>query len=149
MFFRGRTTRNLDPKGRVMLSPEFREIVCATDSQGRLVLSTYDDCLVGFPMPEWADFEAKIMTARNPSRILRDFKRLVVGGAEIITLDAQGRARLSREHMQYAKIDREAVIVGQGKRFEIWSPASLAPVLNQNFDQAIEELAETGIDFGF
>ena len=149
MFFRGRTLRTLDLKGRIMLPPDFRDAVCSADGQGRCALTTYDGCVVGFPMPEWLEFEAKIASIRNPTRLVRDFRRLVLGGAEIVGLDAHGRLRLSREHMQYGHIGREAVIVGQGRRFEIWSPASLAPVLDQNFDNVTEELGDTGIDFGF
>lgn len=132
-----------------MLPPEFREILLSRSSEGRLVLTTYDGCAVAFPLPEWEDFEHKLNRLKNPLRSVRDFRRLVLGGAEEMAVDAQGRIRLSREHAAYAGIEREAVIVGQGPRFEIWSPARLAPVLEQNFDDVAAAIAETGIDFAF
>lgn len=149
MYFRGRLHRSPDPKGRLVLPPEFREVLISRSSEGRAVLTTYDDCIVGFPLPDWEEFEDKMNRIKNPPRSVRDFRRLVLGGAEEMALDGHGRVRLSREHMQYAGIEREATLVGQGPRFEIWSPARLAPVLAQNFDDVAQAMAETGIDFGF
>lgn len=149
MFFRGRTQRSLDPKGRVMLSPEFREILAARGSAGRVVLTTYDDCVVAIPLPDWQEAEERLSRMKNASRKVRDFRRLVLGGAEEAVLDAQGRIRLSKEHMAYAGIQGEAYIVGQGGSFEIWAPDRLQPVLTQDFDDVAEAIAETGIDFGF
>ena len=149
MYFRGRILRNPDPKGRLMIPPEFREVLASRGSEDKVVLTTYDGCAVGFPLPDWEEFERKLNEIKNAPRNVRDFRRLVLGGAEEIVIDAHGRIRLSREHMTYAGIEREATLVGQGPRFEIWSPERLAPVLNQNFDDVAQAIAETGIDFGF
>lgn len=132
-----------------MLPPDFREILNSRSPEGRVVMTTYDDCVVAFPMPDWEEFEHKMNSIKNAPRSVRDFRRLVLGGAEAMTLDAQGRVRLSREHLSYAGINGEATVVGQGPRFEIWSPQRLAPVLEQNFDDVARAIAETGLDFGF
>ncbi len=149
MYFRGRMSRSLDPKGRLMLPPEFREILLARSPQGRVVFTTYDGCVVGFPLPDWEDFEAKMNSIKVAPLNVRNFRRVVLGGAEEILPDAQGRVRLSREHAEYAGIDRDIIIMGQGPRFEIWSPKRLAPILEQSFDDVAQALAETGIDFVF
>lgn len=149
MFFRGRSLRNPDLKGRLMLPSEFRDIIQGSNTDGTLVLTTYDNCVVGFPMPEWEEFEAKITSIKNPARNVRDFRRLVLGGAEVLVFDGQGRIRLSKEQMQYAGIEKEAIIVGLGPRFEIWAPDRLEPVITQNFDDVAESISEAGIDFGF
>lgn len=149
MFFRGRILRSPDPKGRLMLPPEFREILLSRSSEGKVVLTTYDGCIVAFPLPDWEEFELKINSIKNPPRNLRDFRRLVIGGAEEMATDSQGRIRLSREHMAYAAIEREVMLVGQGPRFEVWSPERLMPVLEKNYDDVAQAIADSGIDFGF
>ena len=149
MLFRGRSTRALDAKGRFMLPPEFRDILLARSDEGRLALTTYDGCIVGFPWPDWLEFEEKINRIQNPARSVRDFRRLVIGGAESMSTDGQGRLRLSRDHMQYAGITKEAVLVGQGPRFELWDAARLNPVLEKDFDDVAQSMAESGIDFVF
>ena len=149
MYFRGRIARSLDPKGRLMLPPDFRATLSSRSSEGRVVLTTYDGCVVGFPFVDWEEFEDKMNRVKNPARNVRDFRRLVLGGAEEMLVDGQGRVRLSREHAHYAGIELEVVLVGQGVRFEVWSPERLTPVLEQNFDDVAQALAESGIDFGF
>jgi len=149
MYFRGRFLRSPDLKGRLALPPEFRETLLSRSSEGRVVLTTYDNCVVGFPLPDWEEFEHKMNHITNAPPIVRDFRRLVLGGAEAMAVDGQGRVRLSREHMTYAGITGEATIVGQGPRFEIWSPQRLAPALEQNFADVAQAIAETGINFVF
>ena len=75
--------------------------------------------------------------------------RLVLGGAEDQSFDAQGRIRLSRAHMEYAGLGHDAVVVGQGDKFEIWDQARFKALLSQDFDDVADELAESGIDFSF
>jgi len=174
MFFRGRSSRSLDPKGRLMLPPDFRESLLArtpgaiadvpagaensrfpvTSASGQeknvtFVITTYDGCLVVYPWTDWADMESKFVRLPNPSPRMRNFRRLVLGGAEIHSLDAQGRIRLSQDHREYARLDREATLIGLIDRFEIWNPALLKESLDaQNLDDVSEELAASGIDFG-
>ena len=149
MYFRGRSTRSLDPKGRLMLPPEFREILLARSESGQLVLTSLDGCVYGFPWPDWQEFEEKVNRIKNPTRAVRDFRRLVLGGAEVMTADGQGRIRLSRELLTYAAIEREAVLVGQGVHFELWNAERLAPALEQSFDEVSQAMADSGIDFVF
>ena len=149
MYFRGRSTRSLDTKGRLMLPPEFRDILEARSKDGKLVLTSLDECVYGFPWPDWQEFEEKINRVKNPARAVRDFRRLVLGGAEVMVADGQGRIRLSRELLSYSAIDREAVLVGQGTHFELWNAERLSPALAQNFDDVSQAMADSGIDFIF
>lgn len=146
MLFRGHSYRNLDPKGRLMLPPEFRDVLLERSAQGKFVLTIYDGCIVGFPEPDWREFEDKFSRLRNPSRKVRDFRRMMLGGSEEAELDSQGRLRLSKAHMDYAGIARNVALVGQGNRFEIWDEKRFKDILNQSFDDVADELAESGID---
>ncbi len=143
MKFRGKSNRSLDAKGRLMLPPEFREILLSRSSEGRLVLTTYDNCIVGFPLPDWLEFEEAINNVKNPSRQVRNFRRLVVGGAEEMSADAQGRIRLSKVQLDYAGIGPEAILMGQGARFELWQPERLNTVISGDFDDVSEELQDS------
>lgn len=129
-----------------MLPTDFRDALMARSESGGLVLTTFDTCLVGFPLPEWEEFEEKIMRIKNPSRDLRGFRRLIVGGAETMELDKQGRIRLSQDHRDYAGLDREAVVVGQLSKFEVWNPERLAAEVAQDFGDVTSELSDSGID---
>ena len=145
--FRGHSHRAQDPKGRLMLPPEFREVLLSRSVESKAVLTTYDGCIVAFPLPDWEEFEQKINSIKNPPRNVRDFRRLVIGGAEEMAVDGQGRVLLSKAHLAYAGIRREAVLVGQGRKFELWDKDRFAAVVGQNFDDLADELADSGIDF--
>ena len=161
MIFRGRFSRSVDPKGRLMLPPEFRDALSAqaadergkpgdgADSEaGAFVLTTYDNCLVAFSWKDWTELEEKFMRIPNPSPRVRAFRRLVIGGAEKQRADAHGRILLSPDHRSYAGLDREAVVLGLVDRFEIWNPAALrASMTPDNLEGVTEELAASGIDF--
>jgi len=148
MLFSGHTYRNLDAKGRLVLPASIRDVLLARSPDGRFVLTTYDGCIVGFPEPEWRTFAEKFGRVPNPSRQMRDFRRLVLGGAEVMELDPLGRVRIPRGQMEYAGLEREAVIVGQATRFEIWAQDAFKTLIGQNFDNVTTELAASGIELG-
>lgn len=146
MLFRGQSYRTLDPKARLMLPAEFKDSMASAEVTG-FMLTTYDGCLVAYPLALWQDLEEKFSRLKNPTRKMRDFRRLILGGAEMQELDLQGRIRLSRAHLEYAGLEREVIVLGQGERFEIWGAARFKVLLDQDFDEVAEELAESGIDF--
>lgn len=147
--FRKSFHRSLDPKGRLMLPPEYRDAVFAASGSGTFTLTGYDECIVAYTMPEWEEFEEKIYRLSNPSRALRDFRRQVLGRAEELTLDPQGRVRISQALMRYAGLTKNIVLVGQGNKFDIWDAQRFESLkLDDNaLDQVIRELAGSGIDF--
>ena len=133
-----------------MLPPEFREVLLARSEGGRLVLTTsYDNCIVGYPWPDWMEFEEKLHSIKNAPDIVRDFRRLVVGGAEIVSADAQGRIRLSKEQLIFAGIEKEAVLQGDGPRFEIWNAGRLEQKWKQDFRAVEKPLNERGVELVF
>ena len=77
---------------------------------------------------------------------MRDFRRLVLSGAEVMTLDPQGRVRIPRAQMEYAGLEKDVAIVGQGNRFEIWAQDEFKALIQQNFDDVADELAASGIE---
>lgn len=146
MYFRGRSLRSLDSKGRLVLPPDFREILFSRSEDGKMVLTTYDNCVVGFPLPDWLEFESRLVGIKKAPLKVRNFKRLVLGGAEEMATDASGRIRLSKDHLTYAGISQEAVLMGYGTHFELWQPERLDAAIGDNFDDVAEHF---GDDFEF
>ena len=89
--FRGHSERNLDPKGRLMLPPEFREEVLKHSPEGKLMLTNFDDCVVGYPMPEWERIEESFQRINVLNAKLRNLQRFIISGAVEVVLDKQGR----------------------------------------------------------
>lgn len=59
------------------------------------------------------------------------WKRLLVGFAEEVELDASGRLLISPELRRFAGLDKQTMMVGQGSHFEIWSQESWEKQLDQ------------------
>ncbi len=59
------------------------------------------------------------------------WKRLLVGFAEEVELDGAGRLLVSPELRKFAGLEKQAMMVGQGSHFEIWSQEAWEKQLEQ------------------
>lgn len=118
--FRGVNNLNLDAKGRLAIPTRYREPL-HTQCDGTLVVTVDPDhCLLLYPLPEWVEIERKLMKlpALNPS--VRRLQRLLVGHATECELDGSGRILLPPPLREFARLDKQVVLVGQGNKFELW-----------------------------
>ncbi len=118
--FRGATKVTLDAKGRLAIPTRYRERIQAR-CEGQLVTTVDRDyCLLIYPFPEWEEIERKLMRLPTLDQKARRLQRLMVGHATEVEMDGHGRILLSRELREFAGLDRQAVLIGQGNRFELW-----------------------------
>jgi MraZ protein len=121
--FRGATKVTLDDKGRMVMPTRYREQISA-DAQGRLVVTVdRDQCLLLYPLPEWEQIERKLMSLPTLHPQARRLQRLMVGHAADLELDGHGRVLLPPELREFARLERLAMLIGQGNRFELWDEA--------------------------
>ena len=124
--FRGLNQLTLDAKGRMVMPTRYRDRI-AERSGGHVVVTVdRDQCLLLYPLPDWEEIERKLMklpTLNPQSRLLQ---RLMVGYATDLELDGHGRLLLPAELRSFASLDRNAVLLGQGNRFELWDDAKWA-----------------------
>jgi MraZ protein len=147
--FRGHTERNLDPKGRLMLPPEFREEVLKASPEGKLMLTNFDGCVVGYPLPEWERIEESFQRINVLDSRLRNLQRFIISGAVEVLVDKQGRILVPPYLRGYAKLDKDCVLAGVGSKFELWDKDSFESrrkVTEENFDADMAALAESGFE---
>ncbi len=119
--FRGATSLNLDAKGRLAVPSRHRDALFA-ESAGRIVLTAHPHrCLLLYPQPAWEPIQAKIMSLSSFDRQSSAMQRLLVGYAEDVDLDSAGRMLVSPALREFAGLDKQAMLVGQGSHFEVWS----------------------------
>jgi len=91
--------------------------------EGQLVMTvdTQSNCLAIYPLSEWERIERDVqaLPALNPA--VKRFQRLVLGYASDLQLDGNGRVLLPSALREYARLERRAVLVGQGNKLELWS----------------------------
>ena len=92
---------------------------------GRLVVTVdQDHCLLVYPLPEWEIIEEKLINLPSLNKQSRLLQRLLIGYATDLEMDAQGRILLPTMLREYAGLKKKAVIIGQGKKLEIWDEDS-------------------------
>jgi len=120
MRFRGITKLSVDAKGRLAMPKNHREQL-VNDGTGELVVTADPSrCLLVYPKPIWQEIEEKLIDVPNTSSPARAIQRFYIGYATAIELDGTGRLLLPAELRTFAGIDRKAVLIGQGKKFELW-----------------------------
>lgn len=141
--FRGFSTVSIDSKGRMAVPSRFRERL-AVVSGGRLVqtLNPLDRALWLYPLPEWELIEAKLAALSDFDRQSRRAKQMMRGYATDCEPDAQGRILIPNELREYAMLRREAVVLGQGNKFEVWDRSAW----EAQRDQWLEQVGQTDGD---
>ncbi|HEY9051067.1 MAG TPA: division/cell wall cluster transcriptional repressor MraZ [Gammaproteobacteria bacterium] len=124
MVFRGINNLALDAKGRMAMPARYRDRLVETCG-GRLVVTVdRDRCLLVYPLHEWELIEAQLVALPSLNKQARLLQRLLIGHATEVELDSQGRILLPNMLRDYAALDKKIVLIGQGKKFEIWDEQS-------------------------
>lgn len=142
--FIGEYQHIIDPKGRVIMPAKFRENL----GEKFVVTKGLDHCLFVYPNEEWAIFEEKLRSLPLTSKDARAFIRFFFAGASECELDKQGRILIQSNLRDYAKLEKDLVIIGVSTRVEIWSKAmwdNYNDAANLDHDSIVERMAELGI----
>jgi MraZ protein len=118
--FRGATKVTLDDKGRVVIPTRYRPLVAERSGSRLVVTVDRDQCLLIYPHPDWEQIEQQLMKLPTLNPQARRLQRLMVGHATEVELDGHGRLPLSPELREFAGLTRGAMLIGQGKRLELW-----------------------------
>ncbi|MCW8854475.1 MAG: division/cell wall cluster transcriptional repressor MraZ [Gammaproteobacteria bacterium] len=122
--FRGINNLALDTKGRMAMPARYRERLMETCG-GRLVVTVdRDRCLLVYPLHEWEIIESQLVNLPSLNKQARLLQRLLIGYATEMELDSQGRILMPTMLREYAQLDKKIVLIGQGKKFEIWDEQS-------------------------
>jgi MraZ protein len=88
---------------------------------GKLVVTVDKlQCLLLYPFPDWEEIERKLMKLPTMNAQARQLQEMMVGNATELDLDGHGRILLPANLRDFAFLTRDAVLIGQGVRFELW-----------------------------
>lgn len=122
--FRGLTAIQIDAKGRLTIPSRYRSaLLDETGSTIVITIDTEQPCLLLYPTPRWLEIEQKLEQLSSFHPASRRIQRLLMGHATDVELDNQGRILLPPLLREYAHLEKTAMLVGQGKKFEIWNEA--------------------------
>lgn len=96
----------------------------ASDNQLIATVDLHSPCLLIYTLDEWEIIERKLMSLPNVDPQARLYQRLLIGQACEMEMDSQGRVLLPGQLREHAQLDKPAVLLGQGNKFELWSQAA-------------------------
>ena len=121
--FQGETAITIDDKGRLAIPTAYRDLV-ARACANRLVV-TYNPyeagCLWLYPEAAWEKVRDQVNALPNAKRVHRNLQLKLVGAATVVEPDGNGRLLLPASHRNAAAIEKKAVLLGMGGKFELWS----------------------------
>ena len=119
--FHGAAVITLDAKGRIAIPTRHRDALLAASKT--LVLTAHPDgCALLYPESAWERVRSQVEKFPSFHSQASWWKRLLLGFEEHIAPDNAGRMLVSSALRQHAKLERDAMLVGQGHYFELWDP---------------------------
>lgn len=142
--FLGEFQHTIDDKGRIIIPAKFREALGADF----IVTRGLDNCLFVYPRQEWNLLEQKLKQLPMMKSDARAFTRFFFSGASECEWDKQGRVNVPVHLREYAKLEKECVVIGVSTRVEIWDKATWE-TYNLQSQESFNEIAEKLVDFDF
>ncbi len=135
----------MDAKGRLAIPTSLRGSLVEACA-GRLVITanTEERCLLVYPEPQWLQILPQIENLPSFNKVSARAKRLLIGYATAVEMDpANGRISIPGPLRKYANLEKELMLVGQGKKFELWSEAGWSALLDEAVDDEIPPEMQT------
>ncbi len=138
--FKGQFTYSIDSKGRISIPAKLRRHVSAEANDTFVMTRSTSVCIDIYPLDQWLLIEEKLnkLNQFKPDDIR--FTRTILLFASEDTLDSQSRILIPQNLIEYAKIEKEVLILGALKKIEVWNPKIFEEYLKQS-DETYEQIA--------
>lgn len=139
--FAGSHLLTVDEKGRLAIPARFRQQLLDQYGAQVVITRSYQPCIEIYPATAFKDVIQQIdqLADRKKADIAM---RAFLGQAEETELDKQGRVLLPQLLRKTARLDSEAVAVGQNRRIEIWSEDEWTKKFSGEGDALADAFAE-------
>jgi MraZ protein len=118
-------------------------VLSATTSSQLTITKHPHGCLMIFPRNEWEKFRDRIASLPMQAQW---WKRIFLGNAMDVDMDATGRVLVSPELRASAGISKDTVLLGMGSYFELWDATTYAA---QEAEQMKGDMPDVFRDFSF
>ena len=146
--FKGQAEYSVDSKGRVAIPARMRSALNPEANNSFTITRGFEQCILLFPLDEWAKREAEIARLNTYRSEARSFVRTIMRWADEVTLDGQGRIVVPKSLIAFAGLEDAVLIIGVLDRIEIWNPNVFAAQAEQEADYSdvAERIFEMGRD---
>ncbi|MDD3222952.1 MAG: transcriptional regulator MraZ [Clostridia bacterium] len=141
--FIGEYNHTLDAKGRLIVPSKLRESL----GERFFLTKGLDGCLFVYPTEEWEGFTQKLKGLPVTNKDVRQFVRFFLAGASECEIDKQGRILIPANLRDFAKLEKDAVLVGVSNRIEIWNRDKWEEINDVDVDD-MDDIAQHMEDIG-
>lgn len=142
--FLGEYQHTLDAKGRVSLPSKFR-----VQLTGRVVVAKgLDRNLYVYDAAEYEKFIAGLLSRNDFNANIRRLRAHFTVGAWETDVDSAGRITIPPALREFAGLERDVVVAGNGTRIEIWDAEAwrrYSEEASASIDDIAQELADAGL----
>lgn len=132
----------LDSKGRMLLPSGLKKQMDTLLQEGFVLKrSVFQPCLELHPMTEWNQVMSKINKLNRFVKKNNDFIRQFTAGLKNVEIDTSGRLQISKDLIQFAKLEKNIVVAAAINVIEIWDKNLYEDSVNVN-DLDFANLAE-------
>lgn len=135
--FMGEYRHTIDKKGRIIIPAKFRD----TLGNNFYITRGLEGCLYVYSTSSW-DIMMEQYKQIPDTKEKRYFMRLFLSGAVDLEIDSQGRINVPTPLVEYAKLEKDCLIIGVDDHLEIWSKQEWENFVNQN-EANFSEIADT------
>lgn len=144
-FFTSEYECKLDAKGRLVLPAKIKAGLPDASGNELAIRRGFEPCLILYPMVEFKKLYSKIsgLNEFNPEN--RMLQRNFFRTSSTVELDNNGRFLIPKPMLQYAKLEKDVIIVGMGNKVEMWNPELYEKYLI-NDPEEFSDLAQKFLD---
>jgi MraZ protein len=117
--FLGQYQHSIDDKGRLMVPARFRELLAG----GAYLTQGFDKCLMVMTEAHFKQVAERITSMSLTDPTARLLRRLIFSTAYSVEVDKVGRILVNGNLRQFAGLENNVIVAGQGEYFEVWAPA--------------------------
>ena len=118
LMFLGQYLHNIDDKGRLTVPARFRDLLAA---EGAYVMQGFDQNLMVLTESAFEAVSRRVGQISFTDANARLLRRLIYSTANRLEIDKVGRVLVPAFLREYAGLESEAIIIGAGEYFEVWS----------------------------
>jgi MraZ protein len=129
--FLGQFQHTLDDKGRLTVPARFRELL----DGGAYITQGFDRCLMVMSESYFQQVYDRLNAMNLTDPAARLLRRMIFGTAYPVEVDKVGRVLVPQNLREFAGLNGEAIVTGQGEYFEVWTPAA--------WDEQVKQIQDT------
>ena len=135
--FMGEYHHSIDAKGIMIVPSKVRDGL----GENFIVTRGLDGCLFLYPKVEWDKIIAKYKELPD-TKDKRQFMRIFLSGATICEYDKQGRINIPNPLIEFAKLEKDCIIIGVDEKLEIWSKERWEEFIANN-EENLSDIADS------